>query len=192
MISLWYNMSMKSRFRVGYVSTDGSIIIDGPRMILSKTGKTTSKKWLVECSGCGAQNWQFSSSIDRKKHPCKRCYDKSMRRTDSYPAAMKAFMSAKGGASRRKLQWDFSIDDYVAIAARPCFYCGENQHEVLPYKSWQQSMKINGLDRVDNSLGYTKENVVACCGHCNWAKKDLTQEEFLSWVKRVYENGENR
>lgn len=44
----------------------------------------------------------------------------------------------------------------------------------------------NGIDRVDNTKGYTIDNVVPCCGICNMAKGKLNQQEFQNWIKRVY------
>lgn len=46
----------------------------------------------------------------------------------------------------------------------------------------------NGIDRKNNSKGYTLENAVPCCGQCNIAKASFTEHEFISWVRMVYEN----
>lgn len=49
----------------------------------------------------------------------------------------------------------------------------------------------NGIDRLDNTKGYTPENSVACCKHCNSLKGDrLTPEETKAAaeaIKRVRE-----
>lgn len=45
---------------------------------------------------------------------------------------------------------------------------------------------LNGIDRVDNSIGYTQENCVPCCAQCNRAKSNLSKDVFLAWVTRVY------
>ena len=45
----------------------------------------------------------------------------------------------------------------------------------------------NGLDRVDNEKGYTIDNVVPCCKHCNYAKRNRSVEEFIDWIAQVYE-----
>lgn len=45
----------------------------------------------------------------------------------------------------------------------------------------------NGLDRLDNTKGYTKDNVAPCCTVCNSAKGTLTVTEFSEWVERIYE-----
>lgn len=54
-----------------------------------------------------------------------------------------------------------------------CFYC---LADPLPF---------NGIDRVDNNLGYIVDNVVGCCSRCNLAKKDMDRSEFEQWATRV-------
>ena len=39
---------------------------------------------------------------------------------------------------------------------------------------------------IDSSKGYTKDNVVSCCKDCNYSKRTMSQEDFLTWVERVY------
>ena len=46
----------------------------------------------------------------------------------------------------------------------------------------------NGLDRVNNGLGYVEGNVVPCCETCNTAKQNLDLPAFFEWVQRVYEH----
>ena len=54
-----------------------------------------------------------------------------------------------------------------------------------PARDNNGSYTYNGIDRLDNSLGYTLDNVVASCWDCNRAKQDLTVGDFLIWVLRV-------
>jgi len=46
----------------------------------------------------------------------------------------------------------------------------------------------NGIDRVDNSLGYVKENCKSCCFRCNKIKRDMSLEEFEQFLIKAYEN----
>jgi hypothetical protein len=51
------------------------------------------------------------------------------------------------------------------IQSKPCIYCGESG--------------FNGCDRIDNSFGHTKANVVPCCAICNTTRMDtFTHEEM--------------
>lgn len=77
----------------------------------------------------------------------------------------------KSSAAVRK--YEFSLGDQLAIElfSADCHYC-----------KWPGP---NGIDRVDNSLGYTASNSVSCCRFCNLAKG--TQDALLlqEWVKHV-------
>lgn len=46
----------------------------------------------------------------------------------------------------------------------------------------------NGIDRADNSKGYTIDNCVPCCQICNRAKKDMKLEDFAAWALRLAEH----
>lgn len=43
-----------------------------------------------------------------------------------------------------------------------------------------------GLDRINNSKGYTIDNIVPCCGNCNKLKNNiLTRFEMVKVVKML-------
>jgi hypothetical protein len=46
----------------------------------------------------------------------------------------------------------------------------------------------NGIDRLDNTIGYIEGNVVSCCDICNYSKHTKGYIEFLSWIDKVYKN----
>src|ERR1035437_3155896 len=60
-------------------------------------------------------------------------------------------------AERRGLSCDLTLDQIAAFWQVPCFYLN-------------CSIDTVGLDRIDNTLGYTITNVVPCCYRCNVAR----------------------
>jgi hypothetical protein len=68
----------------------------------------------------------------------------------------------------RGYEWALADDDAMDIMTGPCMYCG-----ILPVDC------VHGLDRMDNSRGYTPENTVGCCGTCNMMKKCLDAHTFV-------------
>lgn len=48
----------------------------------------------------------------------------------------------------------------------------------LPY--W-----YNGVDRVDNTKGYTLENCVTCCAEANYAKRALSYADFIKLCEDI-------
>jgi hypothetical protein len=46
----------------------------------------------------------------------------------------------------------------------------------------------NGLDRVDSMKGHTPDNVVPCCYRCNCAKNNMSFNDFISHIEKMYEH----
>jgi hypothetical protein len=65
-------------------------------------------------------------------------------------------------------------------------------NEIDPQKAaWLRELIRRGLiapGEVDerSTRGYVAGNVTSCCSECNYAKGDLTPEEFLELVRRIY------
>ena len=93
----------------------------------------------------------------------------------------------KRHAFRRNLCFDISEKDFISLIVKECFYCGLPPSNLKKTKNYKQGLLYSGIDRIDSSKGYTKENCVSCCENCNKAKLAMSKDEFLSWVKRVYE-----
>lgn len=90
------------------------------------------------------------------------------------------FTAAKGRLKQRKkkLSWDIKFNDYVDIIKKTCFYCSKDL--LLEFGT--------GLDRIDNSLGYTVNNVLPCCGNCNKIRGDyLTVDEMVHVMSSLME-----
>lgn len=80
-----------------------------------------------------------------------------------------------------------SFDTYCNLTHSKCKYCGEEHSNCVKDKKHNDIYyAYNGIDRVDSSVGYTLENCVPCCKTCNCAKLCMSEQDFYSWVKRVY------
>jgi hypothetical protein len=69
-------------------------------------------------------------------------------------------------------------EEFYEIINKECYLCGkktDKQHK-------------NGVDRVDNNLGYTVENIKPCCGECNYMKNDYNIDELFNKFKMIYDN----
>jgi len=99
------------------------------------------------------------------------------------------FTTYRGCAKQKGQPFELTLESFRNLILRPCFYCAEPPDHVhrITLKSGQSDCLIHhGLDRVDCSAGYTETNVVPCCKTCNYAKGDLTLEEFLAWALQDY------
>ena len=90
-----------------------------------------------------------------------------------------------GGAAVRGLTWGLSRADFRKLTAGNCHYCGVPPLQVKKAPRNQGNYLYNGIDRVNNDVGYLLSNCVSCCTVCNFAKRHHTLSEFLDWVHRV-------
>jgi hypothetical protein len=76
--------------------------------------------------------------------------------------------------SSRRLGRIFTLtfEQFNTFWKAPCTYCGE-------------PIKTIGLDRVDNTIGYTFDNVVSCCKMCNFMKRGYSAAAFTSQCLKI-------
>ena len=106
------------------------------------------------------------------------------------------FSTYKSNAFKRGLLFDLKLESLKELCSGQCRYCGCPPAT----KYWQKgallsservlasTMMVNGIDRLDPSLGYVDGNVVSCCKTCNYAKLKMTETEFINWIESVYKN----
>jgi len=82
--------------------------------------------------------------------------------------------------------FELTREQFFKITQLQCHYCNAVPSSVCGTSDLWSWLTYNGVDRRDNSKGYTLENCVPCCKICNLAKRDLSESDFLSWVARVY------
>lgn len=90
----------------------------------------------------------------------------------------------KTGAKNRGYDFLLTSTQFKELASKNCYYCGNlpTLERVTIYGKYV----YNGIDRIDNSIGYSMENCVSCCFDCNRAKGTMTQGDFFTWIMRVY------
>lgn len=84
----------------------------------------------------------------------------------------------KSGARRRGIDWKISDEYAWELLHKSCTYCGE---EPEVYNKIQKQCAT--IDRIDNSLDYTVNNVTPSCLHCNRLKGARPLEEFLKMLR---------
>lgn len=146
--------------------------------------------WTCRCS-CGKEFLAGTSRLRRGAKSC-GCRGDSARFRRRFSleelAQRRSFGQARKAAETRSLLWEISFDRWKELIAKPCEYCG-----ILGGNTWRITRQgeeflfpYNGLDRVDNSVGYKESNVVPACAKCNRKKLTDTKEEFLDWSRSVF------
>lgn len=91
-------------------------------------------------------------------------------------------------AKKRNLIWDLTKDRFYEITQENCYYCGKPPSQTIVARGNNGNFVYSGIDRIDSSKGYEKDNIVACCARCNQAKMSETKDNFINWIKQVYEH----
>lgn len=78
----------------------------------------------------------------------------------------------KKSAERRGIDFNLSKEEFTALWQKPCYYTG-------------RAISTVGLDRVDNTKGYSIDNVVPCCKEINAMKSIMSKGEFIELIKAV-------
>lgn len=63
----------------------------------------------------------------------------------------------------------------LVISKLKCYYCKKDC--LLAYENVREEKQWT-LDRLDNSIGHNKDNVVICCLKCNLKRRTLDDEKF--------------
>lgn len=153
-----------------------------------KDNKHSHSLWNCVCD-CGESLVVMGKSLKGEATTSCGCnhsfYSRSKYKDKEFSIRHYLYRKTANKAVFRKLEFSLSFEDFIYLVLQPCFYCREVETNSYSHRCFNFSFKYNGLDRVDNRLGYTKSNVVPCCIKCNKAKLEMTTQEFQDWIKRV-------
>lgn len=104
---------------------------------------------------------------------------------NNYSAKYRVFKSYEKHATDRGYSFDLDLETFVKITSKNCSYCGAEPNNSMNGKQSRSKYIYNGIDRVNNNLGYSVENCVPCCKTCNVAKSEMSREDFFKWISKV-------
>lgn len=159
---------------------------------VNKSNHNRTRIWECHCIACGAFTEKPSTKLRSGEVKSCGCQEhiRPVRSQPGHSGANASYVSYRGGARQRKLEFSLSFEEYKQLVVQPCFYCGVKDSKVC-YGSTGAALshgefRCNGLDRVDNELGYHTDNVVPCCTQCNIAKGKSSVTEFKNWINRAH------
>jgi hypothetical protein len=139
--------------------------------------------YLVKCKICGELSERKSSRLANKKYKSCGCVNK---REPGFASANDIFYGYSINSKKRNLPFEITFQEFFVLTQQECYYCGENPKSISR-TSTNGEFIYNGIDRVDNSKGYIKENLKTCCGICNRMKMDMTLKDFTQKVIQISE-----
>lgn len=95
------------------------------------------------------------------------------------------FGAYKVGAVERNLIWQLTKKEFRTLTEQDCVYCGAAPSQIYKANECNGVYVYSGVDRRDNSKGYTIENCQSCCKTCNYWKKDLKEEDFIAHARKI-------
>lgn len=101
------------------------------------------------------------------------------------------YSNYKAKCKIKKWNFELSKEEFKNLVLNNCHYCNQepNQFRMDRAKNKRTidtAFLMNGIDRLDSNIGYNINNVVSCCEDCNKAKRNLSYEQFLELIKRIY------
>lgn len=145
---------------------------------------------LARCD-CGKEKIIRGRSItnnSNKSCGCKRkLYARRGKRLKEVNTAIKKLYSMyRTRAVNKNIEFTLSMYEFKNITQLNCFYC-----KTIPANKMKKRYDeyiYNGIDRLDNSIGYTQKNSVPCCYDCNTKKGSITKEMIIKLYEYFYKN----
>jgi len=152
-------------------------------------------RWLCKCE-CGTEKTVDKSSLISGKTKSCGCLrrERGGRPKLNYGIAnmRRVIEIYKRHAKKRGNEWNLTEEQFRALTQKDCYYCGGKPNNRRNARGYNGEYIYNGIDRIDNTKGYTIDNVISCCKVCNRAKNNLTLQEFKDWVRKIYNKMEKR
>ena len=187
----------KLEWSIGDVFGNLTVIDDTPTLLIEPSGRKR-RTVLCKCK-CGKEvsvrvDSLFSNS---KKHIRKSCgctksfvngiNAQSRRKPDSVYRFN--YDRYKQSARIRNIKFNLTKEDYIEIVKKNCYYCGTEAEVKQPQRKKGDYIGVpvpyNGIDRIDNTVGYEKQNCVPCCTRCNYMKSDMDASLFTEHILKL-------
>ena len=150
-------------------------------LIIAEKAVGSSKR---TCIGCSKEFTPFDTHHNKDSMSCKGCLEKQnvadskrCKERDyknEHCKNLEGYYKTYITDTLRRGHGDFQInfEEFEKLVKSPCYYCKEIS-------------QINGIDRINNELGYTNDNCVAACWMCNRMKHFYHPEFFLNKCKII-------
>jgi hypothetical protein len=148
----------------------------------------TGARWFCICD-CGGATVSTGWGLRRGRAKSCGC---TRGKTTRLPAGVASFNALlrhyKYSAEKRGIEFSLSAEAFRVLTSSNCAYCGAAPSQLhIEGDNFHGRYVCNGIDRVDNEQGYVEGNCVSCCARCNYMKRAMSREQFLSHVRQISE-----
>ena len=150
------------------------------RKKLTKTLQTMSHTTKRVCTQCGKDFEAFKTRYGKESVKCSTCNTSQAKQDAKRKDRVRNYKEEKGrnieqyykdyikGSAKRGYEFNLDFNTFSQLVLAECQYCGHKTEG-----------EINGIDRVDNSIGYSMDNCVTACWKCNKIKHVYHKDFFL-------------
>jgi hypothetical protein len=161
----------------------------GDLLIIQRLGSHKSSKsiiYLCECI-CGKQIELTSKALQRRKIINCGCKIIPGKKLPGDQAIFNKLLSGyKSNAKRKNLPFTLTNNECRSLFKGNCFYCGVEPKQIFTHKKSIGEFIYNGIDRLNNDMGYSLMNTASCCTKCNFIKNKYSYIDFYKWIDTVY------
>lgn len=167
----------------------------GKLVVIGRVEKPDNVKngtfWLCKCD-CGNKKIVNGNHLkDGNTQSCGCLYNQNQRSYNIQEYGKSNFDNLYGkykhGAKNRNLEFLLSKEYFKDLTSSNCYYCGKSPEQINHQTGRFNGYYLyNGIDRLNNNIGYIEGNCVPCCKECNFAKRKMTEEEFFINIERIY------
>lgn len=134
---------------------------------------------MKKCSKCSLSFpiesfYNCTKTKDGKQAWCRSCTHREGRRIYRTPKGRYTIL--KKDAKARGIDFSLTFEEYESVYTDRCGYC------------LGKVVTATGIDRIDNSKGYEKENIIPACKWCNYAKGTWSPRAFYEKCLDVVNN----
>lgn len=184
---------MKPKFKQGEIINDLEIL-SYAKSRTSPSG-AIKKYYNVKCKKCGNEKEMNTQTIQNAKScGCvgNKGKPKPLNSGKKSPIGTIVQINTlisiyNSNAKKRGIDFNLSYTDFASLIKSDCFFCNEKPSNLLKKKGYED-FPYNGIDRIDNNIGYVLDNCVSCCSWCNQAKND---KEFYFFIKKCMSISKN-
>lgn len=148
---------------------------------------------LVKCEICNLERSILYDTVAGRENSqylvtgqtlCVRCSNKKLFSGSKSPVfkhGNNRYAEYRWNAKKRGIEFHLDIHQFESLVKQECHYCGGFSIDSNPRS------RGNGIDRMDSSKHYEMLNCVPCCSTCNFVKNSMPYNDFISYIKRLYE-----
>ena len=153
-------------------------------------------QWEVQCSLCKTKKIVTTNNLCQGRSSSCICQSftpevvkrRALGNVKEDSGLVEVYGNYRRNATARNLEFNLTMNEAESLMKQDCHYCGLKPEMIMQRSKEGVPFTYNGIDRKDNTKGYSLENCLPCCKVCNRSKVDLPYQDFLNKIEAIYNN----